>query len=530
MSLSKNKQFCFSCKDWKCELVKTCKDCKLAKYCSVKCQDSHFVDHMQLCAPAKLLREKAINEGEILKARGFNIYETHGHDWYQWAKLYGEHEELVEQFVQNKTKSCMNLVKISQDSYQGLKVVLDEILELMKISQPHFLYLRYKTAILMLMLGKDGEAYNFIKFWLSKSRVEKDKDIHAKFTITETFEDGPFLKDFTKNGQDKRENVFEKLPAQVTKNPFFADWIFYFCLAIIKKNTKDGQKKNSKEWKKQGEHFKVYKLYLKEHFPEFVHVATTFEIQALPDEFIVDESNTVMCDYLPILVAYLNKAPAVKEALIVTLEDKKVCESDLIQSMSLRSSNDGDTFLHTAAARKDSAVVLLAMKSKFVMDKNPRNNEGITPLHFAASRGHFQICGMFIDQIEDKNPKDNHRYTPLHFAAYVGNLEICKLICNNVQDKNPSANDGETPLHLAAQNGHLAVARFLIENIVSDKNPEDKIGMTPLHYAARKGRVAICQLILKQVEEKHPENKFGQTPLDLADGHKNILRVFRQFS
>ena len=78
-----------------------------------------------------------------LKANGFNIYETQGYDWYQWAKLYGEHEELVKEFVQNKAKYCMHLVTISQDSYQELKIVLDEILELMKIAQPHFLYLRY---------------------------------------------------------------------------------------------------------------------------------------------------------------------------------------------------------------------------------------------------------------------------------------------------------------------------------------------------------------------------------------------------
>ena len=85
------------------------------------------------------MREKARNEGELLKAKGFNIFETQGYDWYQWAKLYGEHEELVKQFALNKAKSCMHLVTISQNSYQGLKVVLDEILELMKIAQPHFL-------------------------------------------------------------------------------------------------------------------------------------------------------------------------------------------------------------------------------------------------------------------------------------------------------------------------------------------------------------------------------------------------------
>ena len=67
MSLSKKKQFCFNCKDWKCELVKTCEDCNLAKYCSLECQNSHFVDHMQFCAPAKSMREKASNEEELLK-------------------------------------------------------------------------------------------------------------------------------------------------------------------------------------------------------------------------------------------------------------------------------------------------------------------------------------------------------------------------------------------------------------------------------------------------------------------------------
>ena len=145
MVLSKNKEFCFApgCKDRKRELQLTCEDCKIAKYCSSGCQYSHFDDHMQFCAPAKSMREKAMKEEELLKAKGFNIYETQGYDWYQWAKLNGEHEELVKEFVQNKAKYCMHLVTISQDSYQELKIVLDEILELMKIAQPHFLYLRY---------------------------------------------------------------------------------------------------------------------------------------------------------------------------------------------------------------------------------------------------------------------------------------------------------------------------------------------------------------------------------------------------
>ena len=63
-----------------------------------------------------------------------------------------------------------------------------------------------------------------------------------------------------------------------------------------------------------------------------------------------------------------------------------------------------------------------------------------------------------------------------------------------------------------------------------DKNPEDNEGITPLHLAVENGRHGVCRLILKNVEEKHPENIYGKTPLDLADGHKNILRIFRQYT
>jgi len=44
------------------------------------------------------------------------------------------------------------------------------------------------------------------------------------------------------------------------------------------------------------------------------------------------------------------------------------------------------------------------------------------------------------------------------------------------------ANIGITPLHHAAQNGHLAVARLIIETIVSDKNPGDNIPEKTVSY------------------------------------------------
>merc|ERR1712203_1303004 len=52
----------------------------------------------------------------------------------------------------------------------------------------------------------------------------------------------------------------------------------------------------------------------------------------------------------------------------------------------------------------------------------------MTPLHYATTKGFFEICSLILENIEDKNPKADRDWTPLHLAARYGQLEICKLI------------------------------------------------------------------------------------------------------
>ena len=68
-------------------------------------------------------------------------------------------------------------------------------------------------------------------------------------------------------------------------------------------------------------------------------------------------------------------------------------------------------------------------------NKNPRNIEGLTPLHIIAQKGILEICEVILGCVEDKNPKDSHGRTPLHFAANeghfsVGHLMVCQTILN----------------------------------------------------------------------------------------------------
>mgnify|MGYP002050092247 FL=1 len=54
-----------------------------------------------------------------------------------------------------------------------------------------------------------------------------------------------------------------------------------------------------------------------------------------------------------------------------------------------------------------------------------------------------------------KSPKDNNGKTPLHNAATHGKLIVFKYIVENVIEKNPKDNDSNTPLDLVRHGGFL---------------------------------------------------------------------------
>ena len=70
-----------------------------------------------------------------------------------------------------------------------------------------------------------------------------------------------------------------------------------------------------------------------------------------------------------------------------------------------------------------------------------------------------------IAKLDEKNPKNNLGFTPLHFAAQNGHLELCKIVFKNIKKKNPRTSVGITPLYLAATNGHLNICEAILENI-----------------------------------------------------------------
>ena len=52
--------------------------------------------------------------------------------------------------------------------------------------------------------------------------------------------------------------------------------------------------------------------------------------------------------------------------------------------------------------------------------------------HMAASKGHFDICKLIIDNVDNKNLASNNGSTSLQEATQNGQLEICKLIIDSL--------------------------------------------------------------------------------------------------
>ena len=52
----------------------------------------------------------------------------------------------------------------------------------------------------------------------------------------------------------------------------------------------------------------------------------------------------------------------------------------------------------------------------------------MTPLHWAAGKGQFEICKLIIEIAEEKNPADSSGFTPLYNASSCGYFEICQFL------------------------------------------------------------------------------------------------------
>jgi ankyrin repeat protein len=98
---------------------------------------------------------------------------------------------------------------------------------------------------------------------------------------------------------------------------------------------------------------------------------------------------------------------------------------------------------------------------------------GQTPLHWAASKGNYEITKLLIDKMTPeeiaKQAEGNHNYTALHLAVHSENKEIVKEIIEALKDHSKLINIkdvyGQTPLHWAISKSCYEVIKLIINSL-----------------------------------------------------------------
>ena len=81
--------------------------------------------------------------------------------------------------------------------------------------------------------------------------------------------------------------------------------------------------------------------------------------------------------------------------------------------------------------------------------------------------GHLNIVSFIMEKVDDPNPADQDGATPLHWAAQEGHQDIVSFIIKRVDDPNPARHDGTTPLKLVQLYGHQEVCQH-IKNAIGE--------------------------------------------------------------
>ncbi|NWU55278.1 INVS protein, partial [Dromas ardeola] len=112
---------------------------------------------------------------------------------------------------------------------------------------------------------------------------------------------------------------------------------------------------------------------------------------------------------------------------------------------------------------------------------------------------------------------DQDGHSPLHWAALGGNADVCQILIENKINPNVQDYAGRTPLQCAAYGGYINCMVVLLENN-ADPNIQDKEGRTALHWLCNNGYLDAIKLLLGfDAFPNHMENSEERyTPLDYA--------------
>jgi ankyrin repeat protein len=258
----------------------------------------------------------------------------------------------------------------------------------------------------------------------------------------------------------------------------------------------------------------------------FLSSCKSLSVNMIADEELIEELIEAQKDR-----STTSKKLNIKNANDNPLENKKfkINELDALLIRTILEENNVSNSPNQAlfwASKNQQNEVVMWLIAKGEADINKKDQDGWTPLHFAARYGYTSIAELLIKHGAQINIKAEDEFTPLHLAARYGYTSVAELLIQHGAQINIKAKDEFTPLHLAAEHNHVSVAELLISH-GADLNAKDQHGQTywynfaPLHLAANNNHIAMAELLISHGANVNEKDKHVRTPLHWATGHKD---------
>lgn len=145
-----------------------------------------------------------------------------------------------------------------------------------------------------------------------------------------------------------------------------------------------------------------------------------------------------------------------------------------------------------AVQNDDRAAVAALLDSK--ADVNAREDDGATPLAWAALRCNAEIVRLLLEAGANPDLRNEQGIGPLYLAVTQGSPAIVELLLENGADPNIAREDGETPLMAAARLGQTGVMKMLLDHGAEVNARQKKFGQTALMWAT--GHPAAVRLLV----------------------------------